>query len=79
MSKKLIVLLVALALLIPSFAMTSAQEGEQVLYVGLDVGPGGYNNSMPYNYGAGHTMHEKMFTPLFIWNAELDRCGSIHR
>ena len=70
MSKKLIVLLVALALLVPSFAMTSAQEGEQVLYVGLDVGPGGYNNSMPYNYGAGHTMHVKMFSPLFIWNAD---------
>jgi peptide/nickel transport system substrate-binding protein len=70
MSKKVIVLFVALTLIVLSFGFTSAQDGEQVLYVGLDVGPGGYNNSMPYNYGAGHTMHIKMFTPLFVWNAD---------
>ena len=70
MSKKTIVLFVALTLIVLSFGFTSAQDGEQVLYVGLDVGPGGYNNSMPYNYGAGHTMHIKMFTPLFVWNTD---------
>jgi peptide/nickel transport system substrate-binding protein len=41
---------------------------EQVAVMALDVGPGGYNNSMPYNFGAGHTMHIKMFTPLFVFN-----------
>ena len=70
MTKKLIVLLLVLAITIPTFAISSAQDGEQVLYTGLDVGPGGYNNSMPYNYGAGHTMHIKMFTPLFVWNTD---------
>lgn len=70
MMKKLVVLLLLVALVIPVVAITSAQEDEQVLYIGLDVGPGGYNNSMPYNYGAGHTMHIKMYTPLFVWNAD---------
>ncbi|HML20282.1 MAG TPA: ABC transporter substrate-binding protein [Aggregatilinea sp.] len=70
MMKRLIAIFLVLAVAIPTFSVTSAQGDEQVLYIGLDVGPGGYNNSMPYNYGAGHTMHSKMYTPLFIWNAD---------
>lgn len=70
MIKRLVVLLIVLAMLVPALPVALAQDGEQVLYVGLDVGPGGYNNSMPYNYGAGHTMHIKMYTPLFVWNAD---------
>lgn len=70
MAKKLIIFLVVLAITVPAFAITSAQDDEQVLYVALDVGPGGNNNAMPYNYGAGNTMFIKMFTPLFVWNAD---------
>jgi peptide/nickel transport system substrate-binding protein len=48
-----------------------AEPVEQVLSAALGVGPGGYEDGVPWTGGAGHTTHIKQFVTPTIFNNDL--------